>query len=182
MNICVYCSSSSTIDKKYFDQATLLGQRLAKKKHTLIYGGGKVGLMGEIASTIKKNQGKVIGIIPKDLQEKELAFKEADELIITKDMRERKKEMEEKSKGFIALPGGFGTLEELLEIITLKQLNFMNKPIVILNVDNFYDNMIKQFDLFYKENFAYDKFNKNKIYHISDNVEDAIDYIENNII
>lgn len=179
MNICVYCASSPTINKKYFKQAALLGKAIAEKKHTLIYGGGKVGLMGEIALTVKQNQGKVIGIIPKSLQEKELAFQEADELLITKDMRERKKEMENRADCFIALPGGFGTLEEILEIITLKQLNFHNKPIVFLNVDNFYDNIIKQFELLYKENFAYDNFNKNKIYHISDSVENAINYIEN---
>ncbi len=178
MNICVYCSSSQTIDKKYFRQATLLGKTIALKKHSLVYGGGKVGLMGEIALTVKQHKGQVIGVIPENLKERELAFQEADELIITKDIRERKKVMEEQADSFIALPGGFGTLEELLEIITLKQLNLHNKPIVLLNVDNFYDNLIKQFDLFYKENFAYDKFNKEDIYHISQTVEEAINYIE----
>jgi len=162
MNICVYCSSSQSINTKYFKQASLLGKAISQNKHTLVYGGGKVGLMGKIATIVKQYNGKVIGVIPENLKERELAFQDADKLIITKNMRERKKVMEEQADCFIALPGGFGTLEELLEIITLKQLNLHNKPIVLLNVDNFYDNLIKQFDLFYVENFAYDKFNKSK--------------------
>ena len=122
-NVCVYCSSSSKIAPLYFDIADLLAKLLANNSMNLVYGGGDVGLMGKLARTVKENGGKVIGIIPKIFADKNIVFREADEMIITETMRERKRIMDEKSDAFIALPGGFGTLDELIEILSLKQLH-----------------------------------------------------------
>ncbi|MHB1276001.1 MAG: LOG family protein, partial [Candidatus Humimicrobiaceae bacterium] len=135
--ICVYSASSTTIDKIYFDTAEELGRKIAENSDILLYGGGLLGLMGAVAKAVHDNKGKVIGVIPKALNLKGVVYKTCDELIITDGMRERKAVMDTKSDVFIALPGGYGTLDELLEIINLKQLKYHNKPIVILNINNF---------------------------------------------
>lgn len=175
-NICIYCSSSNTIDSSFFKTANELGALMAKRGHTLVYGGGCVGLMGEIAKTMHHNAGKVIGVIPEELRLKEICYEQADELIVTKDMRERKAVMENRSDAFITLPGGFGTLEEVLEMITARQLGFHNKPIVIININGFYDPLINLFEHIYKHNFA--KSDLKDSYYVASNVKDAVDFIE----
>lgn len=135
--ICVYASSSNLIDRKYFDIASQLGEAIARNGDTLLFGGGVRGLMGAAATAVHRHNGRVVGIIPEALNQKGVVYETCDELIVTKSLRERKAIMDERSDAFIALPGGFGTLEELLEIITLKQLKYHNKPIVILNFDGF---------------------------------------------
>lgn len=175
--ICVYCSSSCAIDEKYFSVARELGTEMARRNIGLIFGGGMVGLMGETARAIHEHRGEVIGVIPEALNLKGIAYEKCDQLIVTKDLRERKATMEEKAAGFIALPGGFGTLEELLEIITLKQLRYHNKPIVIFNVDGFYNGLIEIFENIIKLNFA--KKESRDLYFVADNVTEALDYIEN---
>ena len=152
--ICVYSSSSCTIDKVYFDAASQLGSEIAQKGDLFLFGGGLTGLMGACARAVHQQKGKVIGIIPEALNVKGIVYEACDELVVTKGMRERKAEMDEKSDAFIALPGGFGTLEEILEIITLKQLRYHNKPIVILNVNGFYNHLLKQFDITIHQKFA----------------------------
>ena len=122
MNICVYCSASTTLDSAFHTVAADLGGKMAARGDTLVYGGGKVH-----------------GIIPKALVEKETAYQLADELIITQDMRQRKAEMERRADAFVVLPGGIGTLDEVFEILSLRQLRLTLKPLVVLNQNGFYD-------------------------------------------
>ena len=125
--ICVYSSSSDSIDEVYFKKASELGSAIATNKDALLFGGGMRGLMGVTAKATHLNGGRVIGVIPEALNQKGVVYETCDELIITKGMRERKAIMDERSDAFIALPGGYGTFEELLEIITLKQLKYHRK-------------------------------------------------------
>ena len=175
--ICVYSSSSTVIDKVYFEVARKLGVEMARKKYGLIFGGGMVGLMGETAKGIHQESGKVIGVIPEVLNEPGIVYSLCDELVVTETLRERKAIMDERSAGFIALPGGFGTLEELLEIITLKQLQYHNKPIVILNIQGFYDGLIEVFEKIIELKFA--KNDCRQLYFVTEDVGEALDYIEN---
>ncbi len=137
--LCVYCASSNVVDEIYFEAARLLGGEMARRGIPLVYGGGNVGLMGAVASAVHAQGGNVVGVIPHALRDRELAYLNADELIVTAGMRERKAVMEERALGFVALPGGLGTLEEVLEVITSKQLGYHDKPIVFLNTAGFYD-------------------------------------------
>ncbi len=140
--IVVFCGSSSGNNGNYKAQATLLGQTLAQNNIKLIYGGAKVGLMGAIAEAVLSERGKVIGVLPTFLKSKEIAHPGLTELILVESMHERKTRMHEMSDGVIALPGGFGTMEELFEMLTWSQLGLHEKPIGILNIDGFYDPLI----------------------------------------
>lgn len=144
-NICVFCGSNYGTKAIYREVAYELGVYLAKKNFTLVYGGGNVGLMGELANSVLQHGGKVIGVMPDDLVRKEVAHKGLTELHIVQTMHERKALMAKLSDGFIALPGGFGTFEEILEAITWGQLNLQQKPCAILNVANFYDPLFQFF-------------------------------------
>ncbi len=174
--ICVYSSSSTAIDPHYFETATQLGQAMASRGDELLYGGGMIGLMGAIAEAVRENGGKVTGVIPKALNLPGIVYENCDELIVTEGMRERKAMMDARSDAFIALPGGYGTLEELLEIITLKQLKYHNKPIVILNVNHFYDPLLAQFDLIIRQRFA--KTESQDLYFVTDSIADTLQYID----
>ena len=174
--ICVYSSSSCNIDDVYFDNAAELGRQIALQGDILLFGGGLLGLMGATAKSIHQNGGKVIGVIPKALNLQGVVYESCDELIITEGLRERKAIMDSKSQAFIALPGGYGTLEELLEIITLKQLGYHNKPVVILNVNGFYQELLTLFEQFIDQHFA--KPDCRKLYQVADNVQDALAYID----
>jgi hypothetical protein len=173
--ICVFCSSSSRVPEPYIQAAHDLAAAMAENGYALVYGGAHVGLMGLIASEVYRLGGYVIGVIPQKLADMGLALKGINECVITGDMRERKRVMDERSDAFISLPGGFGTLEELLEIITLKQLQYHNKPVVLLNISGFFDDLITLFDRIYKENFARDEFDQ--LYYIAQTVEDALRYV-----
>jgi len=177
--ICVFCSSSETIDNKYKQQAALLGKLIAQKGFDLVHGGGKIGLMGVIANKVQENGGKVTGILPESLNLEGIASETDDEIIITKDMPDRKAEMRKRSIAFIILPGGFGTLEELFETITLKQLNYIQKPIVLLNFYHYFDELISFLDKAVKLNFISEQ--HRQLIYITENCEEAIQYIENNI-
>ncbi|WGL60907.1 TIGR00730 family Rossman fold protein [Pigmentibacter sp. JX0631] len=142
-NICVFCGSNDGAKSIYTKTAVALGKYLASNNITLIYGGGNVGLMGSIANSVLQNGGKVIGVMPEYLVKKEIAHKNLSELHIVQSMHERKALMAKLADGFIALPGGFGTFEELLEIVTWAQLLYHQKPCAVLNVDGFYDYLIK---------------------------------------
>lgn len=144
--LCVYCASSDRLDPKYPAAAEELGRELVARGWGLVYGGGKTGLMGAVARGTKAAGGKVVGVIPEFMKAKELAFDEADELITVITMRERKLLMETRADAFVTLPGGFGTLEEIMEILTLRQLDVVRKPCVIYNQDGFYDDLIKLFE------------------------------------
>ena len=133
--------------------AEQLGGQMAGRGHALVYGGTNVGLMGSVARAMRQAGGKVVGVIPKFIADRGIAYEAADELIITNDMRQRKATMEARSDAFIAMPGGFGTLEEVLEIITLKQLQQHTKPVVFLNPGGFYDPLTSLFEHMYEKRF-----------------------------
>lgn len=135
--------------------ATELGEAMARRDWALVYGGGKTGLMGAVARGVKAGGGRVIGVIPEFMKVRELAFDEADELISVITMRERKTLMETRADAFLALPGGWGTLEELLEILTLAHLEVLHKPIVILNQDGYYDDLLALFERIVAEKFMH---------------------------
>ncbi|HTJ52410.1 MAG TPA: TIGR00730 family Rossman fold protein [Cyclobacteriaceae bacterium] len=141
--VTVFCGSSSGSDKIFEEQAYLLGKTLAENKIDLVYGGAKVGLMGAVANGVLQNGGKVIGVLPNFLSVKEIAHEELTELILVETMHERKTKMNELSDGVIALPGGFGTLEELFEMVTWAQLGLHKKPVAILNTNGFYNSLIE---------------------------------------
>ncbi len=151
--LCVYCASSDRLDPKYFKAATELGERLVAEGWGLVYGGGKTGLMGAVARGTKSAGGRVVGVIPEFMKARELAFDEADELVTVITMRERKLLMETRADAFVTLPGGFGTLEEIMEILTLRQLDVVKKPCVFLNQDGFYDDLLRLFDRMLQDKF-----------------------------
>ena len=178
-SVCIDASSSDAISPQFFPACNEFGKLLAEKGWTLVFGGGNVGLMNEVASAVKNYGGYVVGVIPELLHEKDLTFTDADEVIITKDMRTRKAEMETRSDADIAFPGGFGTLEEILEVLTLKQLHQHNKPIIIFNDQNHFDHLIEQFEEFYNEEFAKEK--TRSLYFVAQNVAEMMEYLENYI-
>ncbi len=141
-SICVFCGSSEGNDTVIIDQAYELGKTLANEQMVLVYGAAKIGIMGRVAQGALDQKGKVIGVIPDFLKLKEVVHLGLGELITTETMHERKMKMQELSDGFIALPGGFGTLEELFEIVTWSQLGLHQKPIGVLNVGGFYDELL----------------------------------------
>ncbi|MFZ7104820.1 MAG: TIGR00730 family Rossman fold protein [Peptococcaceae bacterium] len=175
-HICVYSSSSSAVGPEYFTAAQKLGAEIARRGMGLIFGGGIVGLMGETAKAVHEMGGHVIGVIPEALNQKGIVYEQCDELIVTDDLRRRKAVMDERADGFIALPGGFGTLEELLEIITLKQLKYHNKPIVILNINHFYEGLLDVFENIIKLKFA--KVDCRDLYFVAGDVREALEYLE----
>ena len=142
-SITVFCGSSFGSDDVYKEQAALLGRTLAKQNIQLVYGGANVGLMGAVADGTLNEGGKVVGVLPHFLQSKEIAHNQLTELILVETMHERKTRMNDLCDGVIVLPGGYGTLEEFFEMITWAQLGLHQKPIGILNIDGFYDDLIK---------------------------------------
>ena len=142
-NICVYCGSNSGTNPAYADAARRLGRAVAEEGLGLVYGGGGIGLMGELARSAIAHGGHVTGIIPGFLSRKERMLRAADELIVVEDMHQRKKLMFERSDAFVALPGGIGTLEELVEQLTWAQLGRHTKPIVLVNVEGFWGPLLQ---------------------------------------
>lgn len=140
--VAVFCGSRMGNDSAYADAARALGAELAKRGMTLVYGGGNVGLMGEVASAALDAGGEVIGVIPQFLAMRELAYAACTDLIVVDSMHTRKAKMAELADAFIALPGGLGTFDELFEILTWSQIGLHGKPIGLLNVDGFYDGML----------------------------------------
>lgn len=146
-NICVFCGSGLGTNTQFAECAEDLGKYLAINKYNLIYGGANVGLMGILADSVLSNGGEVIGIMPKHLVEKEVAHLKLPELHMVNTMHERKQLMIEKSDAFISLPGGFGTFDELFEVLTLNQLGIIHKPCALYNVNGYFDNFLSQLDV-----------------------------------
>ena len=138
-NVCVFCGSGSGNSPLFAESAQIFGKSLAEAGVGLVYGGGGLGLMGEVARAVLAHKGHVTGIIPSFLSEKERMLRDVQELIVTEDMHQRKRLMFERSDAFVALPGGIGTLEELVEQLTWSQLGRHTKPIVLANIDGFWD-------------------------------------------
>lgn len=176
MNVCVYCASSNHVPAAYVAAARELGVGLARLGWALVYGGGSVGLMGVLAEAVRAGGGPVVGVIPRALLDREVGFRAADELIVTATMRERKQIMDDRADAFVALPGGFGTLEELLEIMTLRQLGYHNKPILIVNIGGYFDPLLAQFERIYAEHFTHDRVRG--LYAVMDTVEAALERLK----
>ena len=174
--ICVYCSSSNYLPEKFYIFAKELGEKIAKNNYDMVYGGTTVGMMGVIASNAQSNGSHVIGVIPERIASFGLKNLELSEIITTKDMRERKATMEKYADVFVAAPGGFGTFEEVFEILVAKQLGYHKKPIIFLNFDGYYDNMLKMFATVYENHFA--KQEMKSLYCIIDSIDDMFDYIK----
>jgi uncharacterized protein (TIGR00730 family) len=155
MKICVYCASSATVDKSYFEATDRLAKEFLKENVEVVCGGGAVGLMGRLADTILAGGGKIKGIMPKFMNEVEWAHKGISDLELTETMHERKAKFLEDIDGLVALPGGTGTLEELLEAVTLKRLGQFTKPIVILNTNGYYEPLRRMLEKAIEENFMH---------------------------
>lgn len=172
--ICVFCGSSTGKSPIYSNTALKLGNYFAENEISLIYGGGNIGLMGIISSTVMDRGGHVIGIIPEMIHEN-VTHKGISELIVVKTMHERKALMYSMSDAFICLPGGIGSLEELLEVFTWLQLGYHSKPVMILNIKGFYNNLIKQLEFMVEEGFLKEEHLSNLI--VKDNIDNLIDDI-----
>ncbi len=174
--ICVFCSSSDRVDSRYFELAREMGSEIGKRGYTLVYGGAGIGLMGSVARAAKEQGAEVLGVLPEDMNARGIAFDGVDRIILTRDLRERKAVMEAKSDALITLPGGFGTLEETLEILTLKQLHAHNKPVVIVNAHGFYQPLLDLFEQLYEQSFARPELRDS--YHVVSGASEALDYVE----
>ena len=153
-HVCVYCSSSAAVDPSYVAVARGLGTALGERGEVLVWGGATVGLMGEVARAARAAGGRTVGVIPEALRAVEIADHAADELVVTPDMLSRKGELARRADAFVALPGGFGTLEELLEQLTGRLLGFHDKPIVLVDVGGFWQPLLELFEHLYRERFA----------------------------
>jgi cytokinin riboside 5'-monophosphate phosphoribohydrolase len=153
-HVFVYCSSSAAVDEAHVAFARGLGSALADRGDVLVWGGATAGLMGEVARATRLAGGRTIGVIPESLVAVEIADQAADELIVTPDMLSRKAEMAARADAFVALPGGFGTLEELMEQLTARLLGFHRKPIVLADVDGFWQPLLAVFEHLYTQRFA----------------------------
>jgi uncharacterized protein (TIGR00730 family) len=172
MTICVFASSSSRIDKEYATAAASLGLLLARAKMDVVYGGGGIGLMGRLADAVLENGGKITGVIPSFMKDEGWDHNAVNEMIITSDMGERKKRMFEMADAVVALPGGVGTLEELTEAMTLKQLGLYKGPIIILNTLNFYKSFIDFMEHMVSGNFL--RYEHKGMWEIAATAEDVI--------
>lgn len=178
MRICIYGAASPTIDKRYIESVEALGERMAQRGHSLVFGAGGNGLMGAAARGVHSARGYILGVIPKffvqESVEKICDF--CDELIQPDTMRERKQIMEDNADAFIVVPGGIGTYEEFFEILTSKQLCRHNKPIAIYNIDGFYDEIQLAMKSAIKKNFVRD--NCLDLYVITDDLDKIFEYLE----
>jgi len=172
-SVAVFCASSDGVDQIIYKEAYAVGEFLATHNIEVVYGGSKLGLMGQVAKGALDNSGKVTGVIPDFLKTKEVAHTQLSQLITTKDMHERKLKMHDLSEGFIALPGGFGTLEELFEILTWGQLGLHKKPIGILNINNFYDELLAMLHKMVAKKLLKEE-NMNLVL-VSDNIADLLE-------
>lgn len=175
--VVVYCASSTHIEKVYFDAARQLGKVLAQNDITCITGGGKQGLMGAVNDSVLENGGKVKGIIPQFMIDSGWCHPQLSELIVTESMHERKFLMAKHADAAVALPGGFGTLEELAEILTWKQLGLYKNPVVILNTNGYYDPLLAMFDKMINEKFLHPGYRN--LWQVVDSPEKVVDYLQN---
>lgn len=175
-NICVYCGSRTPEDPRIIQLANKIGRSIAHHKWGLVYGGGKVGMMGLIADAALDNNGEVIGIIPTALKRAEVVHTGVTEIIETPDMHTRKALMEKRSSAFVVLPGGFGTLDEFFEILTWRQLGIHNKPIVLVNAFGYFDGLTAFVDNAIDQDFV--RGDNRQLFSITTNFEDTISVLE----
>ena len=175
--VTVFCGSSFGTNEIYKTQAILLGNKLAEENIGLVYGGANVGLMGAVADGVLEKGGEVFGVLPNFLRSKEIAHDHLTELFLVETMHERKTKMNDLCDGVIALPGGFGTLEEFFEMLTWAQLGLHKKPIAILNIDGFYDSLITFIQTTVDKGFL-KQVNQDMLI-VSDNIEELLDKMKN---
>jgi uncharacterized protein (TIGR00730 family) len=176
-SILVYCGANTGNKEIYIESAKKLGVELAKRDLTLIYGAGNVGLMGVISRTVMESGGKAIGVIPDFLVKMEVANPNLTEMIVVETMHQRKAKMEEISDAIITMPGGFGSMDELFEILTWGQLGLHQKPVGILNTNGFYDHLLKQMDVMVAEGFL--KKQNRDLVLVDENIGNLIEKLEN---
>lgn len=176
LTIAVYCSASDRVSPEFFNAAREIGRMIGQGGHTLVYGGCDVGLMGEVARSVHEYGGRVLGVIPDAIHARGLAYHRCEELVVTPDMATRKLAMEDKADAFLALPGGFGTLEEVVQVLNLKTLQYHSKPIVLINTAGFYDKLLHFFEHLFAEQFA--KLQSKELFHVSNDAADAFAYLE----
>jgi hypothetical protein len=174
-SICVYCGSGSGENPRYAEAARALGRAMAQANIRLIFGAGSSGLMGEVARAVMANGGEVTGIIPESLVALEKPLSDLDELIVTKDLHERKMLMFQRADAFVALPGGIGTLEELVEQLTWVQLAHHEKPVVIVNVDDYWRPLLRLLDEMRAENFIREGLEPD--FHVLDEAEAVVPFL-----
>lgn len=175
MKICIFGSGSSNIDSSYKKIGKDLGQLIAKRQHQLVFGGGSYGMMGAVVKGVIENNGKVIGVAPDFLTYEH--YDKCSEFIETETIYERKKILRDLSGGFIVTPGGLGTLDEFFEVLTLKKLERHNKPIVILNINNYFNEMLNMISISIGKKFI-PKENA-ELYKVVNSPEEALNYLEN---
>jgi cytokinin riboside 5'-monophosphate phosphoribohydrolase len=174
-SICVFCASSESVDDLFKDIALELGRELGRRGINLVYGGASTGLMGCVARGVHEEKGKVVGVLPEFFKTKEFEYSMADELIVTQDMRERKRVMDKRSDAFIVLPGGIGTLEEAMEILSMRQLCLTDKPLVFINTQGFYERLRATFEGMVDLKFV--KPNVMDMYAMVPNLQSALEYL-----
>ena len=177
MNICVYGAASSEIDKSFIEAGEELGRKMVERGHGLVFGGGANGMMGALARGVNEKNGYILGIAPGFFNVDGVSYDECTEFIHTDTMRERKRLLDEKSNGFVVSPGGIGTFDEFFEILTLKQLGRHNKPIVIWNLNNYFENMENMMQVSVDKRFITD--DCRELYKVCNTIDEILDYIEN---
>lgn len=175
MNICLYGSGSREINEIYTEETYKLGQLIAEKNHTLVFGGGDTGIMGACARGVHDYNGKTIGISPEWIGDIEPLCKDCDEFIYVDSMDERKNKFVENSDAFIITPGGIGTLDEFFEIITLKKLKQHNKKIIVFNIDGFFNKMFEMLDEMGEKGFLY---KQNKLFEVANNIDEIFNHLD----
>ena len=181
MKICVYGAASHLIDEKYKNAGIEVGKKMVENNIGLVFGGGKNGMMGAVAKGVYENNGYMLGVIPTFFNEnpREQKYEECTEYIYTETMRERKRNLEEKSDGFIITPGGIGTMDEFFEILTLKQLKRHNKPIALYNIDGFFDELDTMITKSIEKKFITD--DCKELYEVFTDVDEMLQYMKENI-
>jgi uncharacterized protein (TIGR00730 family) len=174
-SVTVYCSSSNLAPRDYFEAATELGREFAKRGIGLVFGGGRVGLMGCIADAVMENGGTVKGIIPRFLEEREVAHYGLSELHVVETMHERKMKLAEWGEAYLVLPGGFGTLDELIEVITWKHLGHHHKPIILLNLNGFWNPLLLFFDRIADEQMVSEE--QGKYYSVCNTIAEVLELL-----
>lgn len=175
MRIATYTSSSDAVGDPYRVAARAYGTALGERGYGLVYGGTALGLMGEVADAVRAAGGEVTGVLPQLMADRGLADEACDELVVTATMADRKREMITRADAFVALPGGFGTLEELLEVLTLKQLGYHRDPVVLFDVDGFWGGLLAFFEQLYAQSLAREAYRR--LYHVTDDLEELLEVV-----
>lgn len=175
-SVCVFCGASNSISKKYFDMGAELGQKMAKSGIQLVYGGGDCGVMGAVANAVMENDGHVTGVFPLSLKNIENEHQNLTEIIIVDTMHQRKQIMYQRSDIFVVLPGGFGTMDEMFEILTWKQLQLHDKPIIICNFDGYWDHLIALMQNIIASKFASEEVAS--FFQVVDSIDNLVEAIE----